>query len=53
MHHELTPCQVRVDGRRIRRKAWSAKKGVLHVRFRSAGKVSHLAVLDRAVCRLH
>jgi hypothetical protein len=53
LHHKLTPCQVRVDGRRIRRKAWSAKKGVLHVRFRSAAKVSHLAVLDRAVCRRH
>jgi alpha-glucosidase len=51
LRHKLTPCQVRVDGRRIRRKAWSARKGALHVRFRSPGKVTHLAVLDRAVCR--
>jgi sulfoquinovosidase len=51
LRHKLRPCQVRVDGRRIRRKAWSARKGVLHVRFTSPGKVTHLAVLDRAVCR--
>jgi hypothetical protein len=51
LRNELTPCQVRVDGRRIRRNAWSAGDGMLHVRFRSAGMVTHLAVLDRAVCR--
>ena len=37
----------------LRRKAWSAKKGVLHVRFRSRGKVTHLGVIDRAVCKRH
>jgi hypothetical protein len=51
LRHRLTPCQVRVDGRRLLRTAWSADEGVLHVRFRSAGEVTHLAVLDRAVCR--
>jgi Glycosyl hydrolases family 31 len=51
LRHTLRPCQVRVDGRPIRRKAWSARKGVLHVRFRSPGKVTHLAVLDRSLCR--
>lgn len=53
LRHKLTPCLVRVDGRRVRRKAWSAKKGVLHVRFRSRGKVTHLGVIDRAICKRH
>ena len=51
LRHKLAPCEVRVDGRRLRRRAWSAKKGVLHVRFRSPGKVTHLTVLDRTACR--
>ena len=51
LRHKLAPCGVRVDGRRLRRRAWSAKKGVLHVRFRSPGKVTHLTVLDRTACR--
>ena len=51
LRHKLAPCGVRMDGRRLRRRAWSAKKGVLHVRFRSPGKVTHLTVLDRTACR--
>jgi hypothetical protein len=51
LKHKLAPCQVRLDGHRLGRKAWSAKKGVLHVRFRTRGKVSHLAVLGRPACR--
>ena len=51
LRHKLAPCEVRMDGRRLRRRAWSAKKGVLHVRFRSPGKVTHLTVLDRTACR--
>jgi alpha-glucosidase (family GH31 glycosyl hydrolase) len=51
LRHKLSPCVLRVDGHRLRRKAWSAQKGVLHVRFRSRGKVTHLAVIDRAVCK--
>jgi hypothetical protein len=51
LRQRLVPCEVRVNGRRIRRKAWSAKKSVLHVRFRSPGKVTHLAVLGGAACR--
>jgi alpha-glucosidase len=50
LRHKLTPCEVRIDGHKLRRKAWSARKGVLHARFRTRGKVSHLAVLDRSVC---
>jgi alpha-D-xyloside xylohydrolase len=53
LHHKLTPCAVRVDGRPLRRKAWSVRKGVIHVRFRSAGGVTHLAVLGRPICRRH
>jgi alpha-glucosidase (family GH31 glycosyl hydrolase) len=51
LRDKLRPCEVRLDGRRLRRKAWSAKKGVLRVRFRTKGKVSRLAVLDRLRCR--
>ena len=29
LRRKLAPCEVRVDGRRLRRRAWSAKKGVL------------------------
>jgi alpha-D-xyloside xylohydrolase len=46
----LVPCQVRVDGHRLRRKVWSAKKGVLRARFRTHGKVSHFVVLGRPAC---
>jgi alpha-glucosidase (family GH31 glycosyl hydrolase) len=53
LRHKLTPCAVRLDGRGLRRKAWSAKKGVLRVRFRTKGEVSHLVVLDRARCAKH
>jgi alpha-glucosidase (family GH31 glycosyl hydrolase) len=53
MRHKLTPCAVRLDGHQLRRKAWSSKKGVLRVRFRTRGKVSHLGVLDRARCVRH
>ena len=53
LRHKLIPCQVRVNGHRLGRKAWSAKKGALHARFRSKAKVTHLAVLDRSTCRRH
>jgi alpha-glucosidase len=51
LRRKLRPCQVRLNGRKLRRKAWSARQGVLRVRFRTRGKVSHLVVLDRARCR--
>jgi alpha-glucosidase (family GH31 glycosyl hydrolase) len=50
LKHKLVPCAVELDGHRLRRKAWSAKKGVLHARFRVKGKVARLAVLDRSAC---
>jgi alpha-glucosidase len=50
LRRKLRPCEVRLNGRKLRRKAWSAKKGVLRVRFRTKGKVSRLAVLDRRRC---
>jgi alpha-D-xyloside xylohydrolase len=50
LRHKLHPCEVRVDGRRLARKAWSSRRGVLHARFRTRGKVSRLVVLDRSVC---
>jgi alpha-glucosidase (family GH31 glycosyl hydrolase) len=50
LRHKLTPCRIRVDGHRLRRNAWSAEKGVLHARFFSPGKVTHLVVLDREAC---
>jgi alpha-glucosidase (family GH31 glycosyl hydrolase) len=53
LRHKLTPCAVRLDGHRLGRKAWTAKKGVLRVRFRTRGKVSHLTVLDRSRCTRH
>jgi sulfoquinovosidase len=51
LRRKLRPCEVRLNGRKLRRKAWSAKKGVLRVSFRTRGKVSRLAVLDRRRCR--
>jgi hypothetical protein len=51
LRHKLAPCELRLDGQRIRRSAWSAKRGVLHVRFRARGKVTRLAMLGRAACR--
>ena len=51
LRHKLWPCAVRLDGHRLRRRAWSVKKGALTVRFRTRGKVAHLGVLDRARCR--
>jgi alpha-glucosidase len=51
LRHTLRPCAVRLDGHRLRRRAWSVKKGALTVRFRTRGKVAHLGVLDRARCR--
>jgi hypothetical protein len=51
LRHKLRPCAVRLDGHRLRRKAWSVKKGTLTVRFRTRSKVAHLGVLDRARCR--
>jgi hypothetical protein len=53
LKHKLRPCQVRLDGHGLRRKSWTARKGVLRVRFRARGKVSHLQVLDRRRCRSH
>jgi alpha-glucosidase len=50
LRHTLTPCAVTVDGRKLRRKAWSVKAGVLRVRFRTRAKVSRLVVLDRTQC---
>ena len=50
LRRKLRPCQVRLNGRKLRRKAWSAKKGVLRIRFRTKSKVSRLAVLDRRRC---
>jgi alpha-glucosidase (family GH31 glycosyl hydrolase) len=50
LRHKLRPCMVRLNGRKLRRKAWSAKKGVLRVRFQTKGEVSHLAVLDHRRC---
>jgi alpha-glucosidase (family GH31 glycosyl hydrolase) len=51
LRRRLAPCEVRLNGRPLGHGAWSAKRGVLHVRFRSAGKATRLAVLDRAACR--
>jgi sulfoquinovosidase len=51
LRRKLRPCAVRLDGRRLSRKKWSARDGVLSVRFRTRLKVSHLAVLDRSRCR--
>ncbi|HEY1237097.1 MAG TPA: TIM-barrel domain-containing protein [Solirubrobacterales bacterium] len=51
LKHKLRPCEVRLDGHRLGRKAWGAKKGVLRVRFRTGKRTSsHLVVLDRARC---
>jgi hypothetical protein len=50
LRHKLRPCMVRLNGRELRRKAWSVKEGVLTVRFQTKGEVSHLAVLDRSRC---
>jgi alpha-glucosidase (family GH31 glycosyl hydrolase) len=50
LRHKLRPCAVELDGHKLRRKAWSAKKGVLRARFRTRGKVSHLVVRDRSAC---
>jgi alpha-glucosidase len=50
LRHKLRPCAVRLDGHRLRRKAWSVEKGALTVRFRTRSKVAHLGVLDRARC---
>jgi alpha-glucosidase (family GH31 glycosyl hydrolase) len=51
LRHKLRPCAIRLDGHRLKRKAWSVKKGALTVRFRAKGKVAHLGVLDRSRCR--
>jgi hypothetical protein len=53
LRRKLRPCAVRLDGRRLKRKKWSVRNGVLRVRFRTRREVSHLAVLDRARCRRH
>jgi hypothetical protein len=50
LKHRLRPCAVRLEGRGLKRKAWSVKKGVLRVRFKTNGEVSHLAVVDRSRC---
>ncbi|HET9119975.1 MAG TPA: TIM-barrel domain-containing protein [Solirubrobacterales bacterium] len=50
LKHRLRPCVVRLDGKRLKRKAWSAKKGVLSARFRTKGEVAHLGVIDRSRC---
>ena len=46
---KLRPCAVRLDGKTLKRKAWSVKKGVLRARFRTK-EVSHLGVIDRSRC---
>jgi alpha-glucosidase (family GH31 glycosyl hydrolase) len=50
LKHKLRPCLVQLEGRTLKRNAWSVKNGVLRVRFRSKGDVSHLAVNDRSRC---
>jgi hypothetical protein len=50
LRRRLRPCEVRLDGKRLKRKAWSVKKGVLNVRFRTKGEVAHLGVIDRSRC---
>jgi len=50
LKHRLRPCEVRLEGRPLKRKAWSVKKGALRVSFRAKGEVSHLAVVDRSRC---
>jgi alpha-glucosidase (family GH31 glycosyl hydrolase) len=49
LKHKLRPCAVRLDGKTLKGKAWSVKKGVLRVQFRAKG-VSHLGVIDRSWC---
>jgi alpha-glucosidase (family GH31 glycosyl hydrolase) len=51
LRHKLRPCAVLLGGHRLKRKAWSAKRGVLRVQFRAKGEAAHLAVLDRTRCR--
>jgi alpha-glucosidase len=50
LKHRLRPCAVRLDGRALKQKAWSVKKGVLRVRLKTKGEVSHLGVIDRSRC---
>ena len=50
LKHKLRPCEVRLDGHPLKRKAWSVKKGVLHARFRTRGKVSHLTAVGPRHC---
>jgi alpha-glucosidase len=50
LRHKLAPCAVRLDGRRLSRTAWSVRKRVLRVRFKTNRKVSHLGVVDRGRC---
>ena len=51
LKQKLRPCQVRLDGKKLKRKAWSVKKRVLWVRFRTRRKVAHLGVIDRSRCK--
>ncbi len=51
LKHKLRPCEVRLGGKKLSRKAWSAKRGVLRVRFRAKKDAVHLSVLDRARCK--
>jgi alpha-glucosidase (family GH31 glycosyl hydrolase) len=50
LRHKLRPCAVRLDGRALKRKAWSVKGSGLRVRFKTKANVSHLGVLDRSRC---
>ncbi len=50
--HRFRPCEVTVNGRPLRRRSWSASRGVLRVRFRARGRVSRLAAVGgKGGCR--
>jgi alpha-glucosidase len=51
LSRELIPCEVRLDGHKLGREAWSAEEGVLGADFTVSGKVSHLTVIDHPRCR--
>ena len=51
LSEELFPCEVRLNGHKLGREAWSAEEGVLRADFTTSGKVSHLTVSDHPRCR--
>ncbi len=52
LKRDLRPCRVERNGKPLKKKKWSAKKGVLRVKFKTKRKgKTNIKVFDKATCR--